>query len=141
LVPKTASLLRVPDGGAAPIAEVLLVLADMPFDPALPPEAQPFLEIHVLDEGPDPMRRRRLEQALEGKPVRLASIKLAAPARAAGADADGREAITLANLGALDPEAIMLQAHVERYGAAPEPALLAALREILATPGEEEKEA
>jgi exonuclease SbcD len=137
-VPKTALLLRVPAKGAAPIAGVLQLLADATFDPHLPPEARPFLEIHILDEGPDPTRRRRLEQALEGKAVRLASIKLASAARAGAATASGEPGPDLADLSALDPERILIDAHVERYGAPPEPGLLAALREILAASPEGE---
>ncbi len=129
--PRSVALLRLPAGAAAPMAEVLQVLGETQFDASLPPEARPFLEVRVLDDGPDPTRRRRIEQALEGQAVRLASIKLEAPARIGGA-AENPAAPALADLSARDPEEIMRAAHRERYGAEADPALLAALREILA---------
>jgi exonuclease SbcD len=125
-------LQRVPAGKAAPIEEVLQLLAEARFDSALPPEAHPFLEVRVLDDGPNPTRRRRIEQALEGKAVRLASIRLEAAPRVESTASDGVVAPALADLGSLDPEEILIEAHRERYGAAPDAALLAAFREILA---------
>ena len=132
LVPKTAALQRLPANKAAPIAEVLQLLADAVFDSELPPEAHPFLEVRVLDDGPDPTRRRRIEEALAGKAVRLASIKLEPPPRSETSAQATAEAPALADLSALDPEEIALSAHRERYGTEPEPSVLAALREILA---------
>jgi exonuclease SbcD len=128
-------LLRIPAAAAAaPIAEILELIREATFDAGAPPGAHPFLEVRVLDDGPDPTRRRAIEQALEGKPVRLASIKLEPPQRTAGlSDVDEALASTLADLGSLDPEEIMRSAYVERYRAEPDISLLAALREILSS--------
>ena len=132
-VPKSAALQRLPDEMAAPIETVLKILAESVFDSGLPPESHPFLEVRVLDDGPDPMRRRRIELALEGKAVRLASIKLERPARMEGTtEDDAGTSPVLADLGSLDPEEIVLSAHRERFGSEPDPAMLTALREILA---------
>ena len=131
-VPKTAALLRLPAGGAALIEDVLQCLSETTFDAALPPNTWPFLEVRVLDSGPDPTRRRRIEAALEGKAVRLASIKLEAPDRPAVGN--NAAAPTLADLSSLDPEEIMIAAHREKYSSGPDAALLAALREILTAP-------
>ena len=87
----------------------------------------------MLDDGPDPARRRCIEEALAGKPVRLALIKLEAPLRSAGEFAE-IAAPGLADLNSLDPAEIMTAAHREKYGSDPDPALLAALREILNAP-------
>ena len=134
LVPKTALLLRLPSNVAEPIAKVLQLINETSFNSDLPPAAHPFLEVRVLDDGPDPTRRRCIEQALDGKPVRLASIKLESPQRSAAISGfiDSTDAI-LVDLGSLDPEEIMISAHRERYGTEPNPLLLAALREILAS--------
>lgn len=133
-IPKTATLQRLPADKAASIADLLQLLAETTFDANLPPEAHPFLEVRVLDDGPDPTRRRRIEEALAGKPVRLASIKLEPPPRSAEAMALAEAATpALADLSALDPEEILLAAHRERFGADPEPAVLAAFREVLAS--------
>jgi exonuclease SbcD len=131
-VPKSAMLLRIPADAAAPLAEILQLISGTIFDPCVTPGAYPFLEIRVLDDGPDPTRRRTIEQALEGKPVRLASIRLEPPQRAAGGSwVDEEFASTLADLASLDPEEIMRSAYVERYQSEPDPSLLSALREIL----------
>ena len=132
-VPKTAALLRIPRHAPAPMAEVLRLLGEIALEPSLPVAVHPFLEVRVLDDGPDPGRRRTIEQAIAGKPVRLAFIKVE---RARAGEADGGLAepvIALADLRSLDPMEIMTAAHRERYQTEPAPALLAALQEILST--------
>jgi exonuclease SbcD len=133
LIPKTAMLQRVPAGKAGPMVEVLQLLAALTFDETLPPGAHPFLEVRVLDDGPDPARRRRIEEVLAGKAVRFASLRLEALPRPTESSALVEEtAPSLADLSALDPEDILLAAHQERHGREPEAAVLAAFREILA---------
>jgi exonuclease SbcD len=129
LVPRTASLLRIPAKGALPIEELLETLGSIPCDPSVPAEAFPFLEVRVLDDGPDPTRRSRIEAVLAEKPVRLASIKTE-PKPRADAPADAVQAIGLVDLQSLDPETILLEVYRERFGSEPLPAMLAALREI-----------
>jgi len=132
-IPKTAMLQRVPPAKAAPIAEVLSLLTALTFDDTLPPGAHPFLEVRVLDDAPDPNRRKRIEEALNGKAVRFASLRLEALPRVAdGSTPVDASMPSLADLSALDPEEILLAAHRERHGTEPEAAVLAAFREILA---------
>jgi DNA repair protein SbcD/Mre11 len=132
-VPNGAMLVRIPADHAAPISEVLQLIQQATFDPSAHRGSHPFLEVRVLDDGPDPTRRRTIEQALDAKPVRLASIKLESPQRTAAASGiDEALVSTLADLGSLDPEEIMRSAYVERYQSEPDISLLAALREILA---------
>ena len=132
-VPKTAALLRLPAGAAVSLEAVLQCLGETTFDDTRTPETWPFLEVRVLDNGPDPTRRRRIEEALDGKPVRLASIKLESPGRPA-ALSTAACAPALEDLSAIDPEEILTAAHQERYGIGPDAALLTALREILTAP-------
>ncbi len=131
-IPKTVALVRLPARAAAPLPEVLRLIGETSFDAALPAAAQPLLEVRVLDDGPDPTRRRQIEQALEGKAVRLALIRLERLARTEEAADAAVTAPTLADLSSLDPEEIMISAHRERYGSEPDPRLLVALREVLA---------
>ncbi|MEG1052114.1 MAG: exonuclease subunit SbcD, partial [Janthinobacterium sp.] len=63
-VPRAVPLLRVP-AAPAPIAEVLAQLAALDV-PAVPPEAQPFLEVRVRLDAPEPGLRTRIETALDG---------------------------------------------------------------------------
>src|SRR5262245_49099368 len=130
--PKSAMLLRIPAGAAAPLAEILHQINETVFDAGVPRGVHPFLEIRVLDDGPDPARRRTIERALEGKPVRLASIRLEPLQRTADVSCVDEEfASTLSDLASLDPEEIMRSAYLERYQREPDPSLLSALREIL----------
>ena len=134
-VPNCAMLVRIPaDGVARPIGEILQLIRKETVDPGPWPDALPFLEVRILDDGPDPTRRRAIEEALEGKPVRLASIRLEPLVRTpAIPGADEALASGLDDLGSLDPEEIMRAAHMERYRSEPDASLLAALREILAS--------
>jgi exonuclease SbcD len=92
------------------------------------------LEVRVLDEGPDPGRRRSIEQALAGKNVRLASIKAERACKAGAEAADVPGLPALADLSAIDPVEILTEAHRWKHGGAePAPALLAVFREILAS--------
>ncbi len=74
LVPRAVALLRVP-AKPAPLDEALAALAALELVPDLPPHAQPFLEVRVLLDAPEPGLRARIEAALAGKPVRLAKIE------------------------------------------------------------------
>jgi len=131
-VPRHVALLRLPKDGAASLPEVLRVLRETEFDATLPPEAWPFLEVRVLDDGPDPTRRRRVEQALEGKPVRLVPLKQERVRSGEAASDVDAPLPGLADLSSLDPVDIMAEAHREKFHTEPSPALLAALREVLA---------
>ena len=106
-IPRVVPLVRVPQGNAVV-----------------------FLEVRVLDDGPDPTRRRRIEEALEGKAVRLASLRLDPVPRENGEDGGG-VAYVLEDLGSLDPLEIMLGAHKERYQCEPEEGVVGALKEVL----------
>lgn len=132
LIPKSASLMRLPHRGAAALSDLLTLINTTAFDATLPPEQHPFLEVNVLDDGPDPTRRHQIETSLNGRPVRLATIKLTAPARADTDTPAATAAPTLADLTSLDPVSLLTDAYRERYQTAPDPELLNALSEILA---------
>ena len=129
-IPRSASLRTIPSHGAASIDELLLKLTTLELDDSLPPEQYPFLEVRVLEDQPDPTRRKRIEDALEGKAVRLASIKVESAARRAEALDQFVEQEDY-DLKTINPEEIFLSAHLEKYGAAADDALISAFREIL----------
>ena len=129
-IPRVVPLVRVPQGNAVVFSELLKQLAELPARPELPSELHPFLEVRVLDDGPDPTRRRRIEEALEGKAVRLASLRLDPVPRENGEDGGGGNYV-LEDLGSLDPLEIMLGAHKERYQCEPEEGVVGALKEVL----------
>ena len=130
LIPRVAMLLRVPASGAAVIDDVLCQLGAVHLDDTLPPEQHPFVEVRILEEGPDPLRRRRIEQALDGRPLRLASIKVESAEREAAA---GQSAVAAhhGDLKTIDPEDIFQDAYHEKYGNTPDSRVLEAFHEIL----------
>ena len=123
-VPRAVPLLRVP-AAPAPIAEVLAQLAALDV-PDAPAEAQPFLEVRVRLDAPEPGLRTRIETALDGKPVRLAKIETSSAARSSAP-----ENMTLDQLGQLQPDDIFRRLYQQKYAKEAPPELLSALAELL----------
>jgi len=129
-IPCSASLRTVPSHGAASIDDLLPQLTTLELDGSLHPEQHPFLEVRVLEDQPDPTRRKRIEEALDGKPVRLASIKVESATRRADSSDQSIEQENY-DLKTINPEEIFLSAHLEKYGTAADETLINAFREIL----------
>ncbi|HEX7988440.1 MAG TPA: exonuclease SbcCD subunit D C-terminal domain-containing protein [Duganella sp.] len=110
-VPRAVELLRVP-AKPAPLAQVLEELSALDV-PDAPPDQQPFLEVRVRLDAPEPGLRARIEAALEGKPVRLAKIETSSAARASSIDSD---MMTLDRLEQLKPDDIFRQLYQQRFG-------------------------
>ncbi|QKY08274.1 exonuclease SbcCD subunit D C-terminal domain-containing protein [Janthinobacterium lividum] len=123
-VPRAVPLLRVP-ATPAPIAEVLEQLAALDV-PDVPAEAQPFLEVRVRLDAPEPGLRTRIETALDGKHVRLAKIETSSAARSSAP-----ENMTLDQLGQLQPDDIFRRLYLQKYGRPAPPEQLSALAELL----------
>jgi exonuclease SbcD len=110
-IPRAVELLRVP-AAPAPLDEVLAALAAL----ALPERelhAQPFLEVRVLLDGPEPGLRTQIEATLAGKPVRLAKIE---PTRKISTAPDADAAMTLDQLAQLQPDDIFRRLYQQRFG-------------------------
>lgn len=110
-VPRAVELLRMPSK-PAPLTQVLEELAALS-PPDAPVEQQPYLEVRVLLEQPEPGLRARIEAALDGKPVRLAKIETSTAARASSID---KEVMTLDQLEKLKPDDIFRQLYQQRFG-------------------------
>ncbi|MRW93210.1 exonuclease subunit SbcD [Duganella sp. FT80W] len=110
-VPRAVELLRVPSK-PAPLTQVLEELAALAPAEA-PAEQQPYLEVRVLLEQPEPGLRARIETALDGKPVRLAKIETSTAARNSTID---QEVMTLDQLEKLKPDDIFRQLYQQRFG-------------------------
>ncbi|MFS2003475.1 exonuclease SbcCD subunit D C-terminal domain-containing protein [Duganella sp. CT11-25] len=111
MVPRSVELLRIP-ARPAPITQVLEELAALDLADAAPGQ-QPFLEVRVLLDAPEPGLRSRIEAALDGKPVRLAKIETSSAARASSIDND---VMTLDQLEKLKPDDIFKQLYQQRFG-------------------------
>jgi exonuclease SbcD len=125
-VPRAVDLLRIP-AKPAPLEQVLDELAALS-PPELPPDAQPFLEVRVLLDAPQPGMRARVEAALEGKPVRLAKIETSMPARLPSLD---DATLTLDQLGKLQPDDIFRRLYQQRFGAEAPTDQLSAFAELM----------
>jgi exonuclease SbcD len=130
-IPRVVGLLSLPKGKAVPLNQLEALLKNEDYGAADSSEKHPFLEVRYLDDGPDPTRRYRIEQALAGKPVRLASTKFESKQAASDSPRLGNEQ-DLGDLQSVDPLEVLLAAYNERYeGAEPEALVLAAFKEIL----------
>lgn len=115
LVPRAVDLLRVPKK-AALIDEVLVALANLDVPASAELQQQPYLEVRVMLNAPEPGLRARVEAALEGKPVRLAKIETSFKAKTA---VDGSTLAPIESLDALEklqPEDIFQRLYQSRYG-------------------------
>ena len=125
-IPRAVQLLRVPARPAL-IAQVLEELAALDV-PDAPTEEQPFLEVRVRLDAPEPGLRARIEAALDGKPVRLAKIETSSAARGSAVDAD---VMTLDRLEQLKPDDIFRQLYQQRFGNQAPPDQLSAFAELM----------
>lgn len=72
LIPRAVNLQRL---GPAPLAEILLQLEELPdIDLLAEEQRQPWLEVRVRLDEPQPDLRQQVESALDGKAVRLVRI-------------------------------------------------------------------
>ena len=129
-VPRSIDLLRIPEFGPEPLENILPVLQQLPGDSSGCPDEAPFLEVRVLEDQPDPRRRVRIEEALEGKFVRLLAIRpqnLIDTVQSNPVDTEFEHV----DLKTISPEEIFLSTHLEKYGTAADESLLRAFREIL----------
>ena len=131
-IPRSVQLMTIPKRTSiAVIDEVLLELQQLIEGNSHSIELQPYLEVRVAEHGPDPTRRKRIEQALAGKAVRLASIKLADAARQS-TSVDVCPASDQVALSSINPEEVFLSAHREKFGGLEaSDGLIAAFRAIL----------
>ena len=112
LVPRAVALQRF---GPAPLDELLVELAALPEPDLLEdPQRQPWLEVRVRLDKPQPDLRQQLEAALQGKAVRLVRIS-AEYAASNGRDDDGSGLI---ELGQLSPQDLFSRAWEQAYGSA-----------------------
>jgi exonuclease SbcD len=124
-IPRAVQLLRIPDR-PAPLADVLEALKALDL-PEAPAEEQPLIEVRVRLDAPEPGLRARIEEAMQGKPARLAKIETSSAARATLEDAT----VSLDQLDRLKPDDIFRRLYQQRYGAEAPPDQLSALAELM----------
>lgn len=126
-VPRFVQLLRVPDVPAAPDVAIAALLAlELP---ARPLESQPYVLVRVELSEPAPDLRQRVEQAIAGKPLRLARIEVS-QARKEGDD-EAEPGASEVDLERLDPMAVFERVHKRAHGTQPSAALRSAFVEVV----------
>ena len=133
-VPRPVDLMRVPLT-PRPVEQALDALRALDLPP-LPDALQPYLQVRVALDAPEPTLRAKIEAALDGKPVRLARIEVSAAAVAGAASEMAAPMLSLDDLNRLDPAAVFASLYRERHGAEAPATLAAALAELLHAPDE-----
>lgn len=125
-VPRAVDLLRIPRSPAS-VSDVLCALEAL--ESPLPTELhrQPYLQVRVRLDGPEPGLRARIEAALEGKHVRLAKIETTFSRR----DPQTHVPVPEEELDRVEPEAIFKRLYLGKYGAEAPDDQLAAFGELL----------
>ncbi|WP_085586947.1 MULTISPECIES: exonuclease SbcCD subunit D C-terminal domain-containing protein [unclassified Pseudomonas] len=112
LIPRSVHLQRV---GPAPLADILLQLADLPnIDLLAETQRQPWLEVRVQLDEPQPDLRQQVESALQGKAVRL--VRIAAEYAGSGGRNGTDEGDALIELDQLTPQELFSRAWFDSYG-------------------------
>ncbi len=112
LIPRAVNLQRI---GPAPLAELIVQLKDLPdIDLLADIERQPWLEVRVRLDEPQPDLRNQIEGALQGKAVRLVRIAAEYAGNGRGDGSDDGEG--LIELDQLNPLELFSRAWQENYG-------------------------
>nr|WP_315481344.1 exonuclease SbcCD subunit D C-terminal domain-containing protein [uncultured Undibacterium sp.] len=130
LVPRAVDLLRVPKH-PAPLAQVLVALAALDVPSDTPLERQPYLEVRVRLDAPEPGLRAAIENAIEGKALRLAKIETSFAAK----KISDSETVTLTELENLQPEDIFQRLYQNKYQNEAPPELRSAFTELMLVNG------
>jgi exonuclease SbcD len=125
-VPRAVDLLRIPKQ-PAPLAQVLLALTALDVAHDTPLERQAYVEVRVRLDAPEPGLRAAIENALEGKAVRLAKIETSFAARKISES----ESVVLTELENLQPEDIFERLYQNKYQNEAPPELRSAFTELI----------
>ena len=128
------ALQRLPEK-PAPIDDVLTLLEQQDW-PSVCEEQQPYLQVRVLLDKPEPSLRHKLEQALQDKAVRLVKIETSYRQQ----HQEHSQNILLEDVSKLQPEDIFLRMYQERFQNQPDNQLLTAFRDLLLSESQGELE-
>ena len=127
LIPRAVNLQRM---GPAPLAEILGQLAALPdIDLLADVQRQPWLEVRVRLDEPQPDLRHQVESALQGKAVRL--VRIAAEYAGSGARGGSDEGDVLIELDQLTPQELFSRAWLDNYGSAVDEQTLSDFAQLL----------
>ena len=114
LIPRAVNLQRI---GPAPLSDILGQLAELPdIDLLAEVQRQPWLEVRVRLDEPQPDLRQQIETALQGKAVRL--VRIAVEYAGSGSRDSHDDNSQLIELDQLTPQELFSRAWQDSYGSA-----------------------
>ncbi len=114
LIPRAVNLQRM---GPAPLNEILGQITELPdIDLLADVQRQPWLEVRVRLDEPQPDLRQQIETALQGKAVRL--VRIAAEYAGSGSRDGSDDNSQLIELDQLTPHELFSRAWQDTYGSA-----------------------
>jgi len=125
-VPRSVEIIRLPTQSPLPLEAVEKQLNALDCAP-LPLEQHPFLEVAVLLDKPEPGLRHRIDQCLEGKPVRL--LKIAS--HYTGTEQSLADSVPEIHLQELTPDEVFVRRYRQHHADEPSSVLLNAFHELL----------
>jgi len=126
-IPRPAAFIAVPSNGPMPLADVEAAIAAIELDGDVPRGLQPFVEVSVLVDGPEPHLQTRVLSALSGKPVRLTRIVRVQAREVSGGGIGERQT----DLTELKPEAVFSELFERRHGGEPPADLMRAFLTLI----------
>lgn len=134
-VPLTVPMLTIPKAQPSDLENAIREIAALPdcdqtHDQSSTPDQWPYLEVRLVASGPDVTRRKKIEDAVQGKAVRYASLKIETPSpqNVTGAQIP----LNLEDLQKINPMDVFVHYYRQQYAEpGPDEDLMAALREII----------
>jgi exonuclease SbcD len=110
------------------IEQVLALLEAQDWPASTPDHLQPYLQVRVLLDKPEPSLRSKIEQVLENKGVRLVKIESSYKHREQNHEP---AFISLEEVQKIQPDEVFLRLYQQKYGNSPDTALLTLFRDLL----------
>lgn len=130
LIPRSVGLLRIPNSQSfGTVDDVLSQLAQSPFEADLPLHQQPFVELRIRLQQPEPGLRQQVEAVLANLPVRLLKISTAY----SGTDHSLADTDVDQRLEELQPLAVFQRCYFTKYAETAPDSMSALFNELLET--------
>jgi exonuclease SbcD len=129
LVPQTIDIVRIPARGAAPLADVLDAIAELPAAiSGANDTTRPYLDLMIALQRPEPRLRQLIETALDGKRPRLVQLRI----EYSGDGAALGDRVSVRKLAELDPRDVFAQLWARTHADPPSAAVIGAFERLLA---------
>lgn len=127
-VPQIIEILRIPERGAASLAEALEAIAALPAKREGEDLVRPYLDLMIVLDRPEPRLRTLIEAALEHKRPRLVQMRI----EHTGDGAALGDRVAMKRLAELDPREVFARMWSRDHEGAPSVAVIGAFERLLA---------